>query len=190
MSNTATNVSTGKPKVGGAIYRAPLSAALTLPTDESTALTNDFKCLGYVSEDGVSNNNSPSSDSIKAWGGDTVLTMQTEKEDTFGFKLLEIMNEDVLKAVFGDTNVEVTAASGDTPKKIKISANNKEQPECAWVIDMILRGNKVKRIVIPDGKVTEVGEITYTDSDAIGYDITVTAMPDAGGNTHYEYMTA
>ena len=60
--------------------------------------------------------------------------------------------------------------------------------ESAWVFDMILKGGILKRIVVPSAKVTEVGDITYTDEDAIGYETTITAMPDSEGNTHYEYL--
>ena len=56
-ANVATNVSTGKPKVAGSIYRALRTAGLTIPTDATTALASAFKCLGYISEDGLKNNN-------------------------------------------------------------------------------------------------------------------------------------
>lgn len=111
MAN-AEHVSAAKPKTGGAIYRAPLGTAL--PTDATTALNAAFKCLGYCGEDGLVNTNSPDSDSVKAWGGDTVLTYQKSKEDTFKFTLLEVLNPDVLKAVHGDDNVTGTLATGTT----------------------------------------------------------------------------
>lgn len=108
------NVTTSKPKIGGAVYRAPVGT--TLPTDATTALNEAFVCLGYISEDGLTNANSPDGDKIKAWGGDTVYTYQKEKDDTFQFKLLEALNPDVLKTVYGDDNVTGTVQAGLTVK--------------------------------------------------------------------------
>ena len=112
MANTAANVTVGKPKVGGAIYVAPLGS--TLPTDSTTALDAAFKCLGYVSEDGVTNSNSPESDNVKAWGGDTVLVLQTDRPDSFALTLLEGLNKDVLETIYGSNNVTVDAQGNIT----------------------------------------------------------------------------
>ena len=183
MANNSANVTTGKPVKTGAIFRAPYGTAL--PVDSESTLNVAFKLLGYVSEDGVTNSNSPESTSIKAWGGDTVLTTQTEKNDTFTFTLIEALNPEVLKTVYGDTNVTgtLTATGG-----ITVNANADELPVSSWVIDMITNGDYIKRIVIPMGKVTEIGDIEYTDEDAVGYEITVSCFPGAAGNTHYEYI--
>lgn len=181
-TNTASYVSAGKPSTSGAIWTASTSA--TLPTDTSTALDTDvFTCLGYCSEDGVTNEMSIDSEEIKAWGGDTVLTIQTSKDDKFSFTLLQSDDVDVLAFVHGAGNVSGTLASG-----ITVEVNSGDVDEQALVIDMILRDNTAKRIVIPDCKISEIGEIKYSDSEATGYEITVTCMPDSDGNTHYEYL--
>ena len=181
MANSVGNVSAGKPNISGAVYRA--AKGTTAPTDASTALVAAFKLLGYCSEDGLVNSNSPSMTNIKAWGGDTVLTIQEEKEDTFQVTLLEVLNTDVLKAVYGSANVTGALATGLT-----IAANSTEPEEGVWAVEMVMNSSAVKRIVIPHGKITEIGDITYSDSDAIGYEITITALPDSSGNTHYEYI--
>lgn len=178
---TVTNVSAGKPAVGGAIFRAALPA--TLPTDATSTLDAGFKPLGYVNEDGLTNSNSITSEDIKAWGGDTVLSLQTEKTDTFQFVLLEVLNTDVLKAVHGSANVTGALGTG-----ITVEVNSSEQEEAAWVVDMVMREGALKRIVIPDAKITEIGDVVYSDSEAVGYEVTLTAYPDASGNSHYEYI--
>lgn len=181
MANTATNVSTGKPKVSGAVYRAPLGT--TLPTDATTALASAFVPLGYVSDAGLSNPNEMETSEIKAWGGVVVYRSLTGLTDEFKLTLIESLNEDVLKAVYGDSNV-VTPSGGDT----KVTVKAEDPVEAVWVFDLVLRGGKAKRIVIPDGAITARDEITYNDSDAIGYGVTVSAYPDANGKTHEEYI--
>ena len=179
MANTS-NVGTGKPKIGGAIFAA--AANTTLPSDATTSLDSAFKGLGYVSEDGLTNTNTASTEQVKAWGGDIVLTPSTEKEDTFTFTLIEILNVDVLKFVYGDSNV-----SGALETGITIAANNGDAPEKVLAIDMVING-ALKRIVIPKGKVTSIGDIQYVDGSPVGYPVTLTAFPDGAGNTHYEYV--
>lgn len=179
----SNNVTAAKPKLGGAVFMAPLGT--TLPTDATTALDNAFVEIGYCSEDGLVNSNSPETDSIKAWGGDTVLTLLTSKEDTFNLTLLEATDVNVLKLVYGDSNVTGTLAAG-----ITVKANAQDLEEHVFVVDMILKNDSVKRIVIPQAKVSEVGDISYTDSDAVGYEITLFCSADSEGNTHYEYIKA
>ena len=185
MANTVTNVSAGKPAVGGAIYVAAIGT--TLPSDATTSLGGSFTCLGYVSDDGLKNTTTPTTEEIKAWGGDTVLVTQTEKSDTFSFKLIEALNVEVLKVVYNSDNVSGSAlASG-----ITVSVDADEAEARIWVFDTILTGGVLKRIVVPNAKITEVGEITYKDNEAIGYDITIKAMPgdsNFGYATHKEYI--
>ena len=80
MTNS-TLVVAGKPKAGGAIWSAPLGT--TLPADAETELDVAFKSLGYVSDDGLTNEMTTDTEEIKAWGGDTVLTAQTGTSDKF-----------------------------------------------------------------------------------------------------------
>lgn len=184
MPNTASNVSVGKPAIGGAVYNAPLGTEL--PANATTELAAGFVSLGYVSDDGFRNTNTPSMDELKAWGGDTVAVLQNEKTDEFQLKLIESQNIDVLKAVYGATNVTGTLSGG-----ITVRANAEEVPASSWVVDMIMTNGVLKRVVIPNAKISDIGEIVYKDDEAIGYDITLKAMPGPesfGYDTHKEFI--
>lgn len=180
MTNV-NNVSVGKPKVGGAVHAAP--AGTTAPVNAVAALSDDFKDLGYISDEGVKNNGERSTNKIKAWGGDVVASVQTEKNDNFTMTFIECMNENVMKLAYGSGNV-----SGDLNSGLTVLANSEELEEWVIVVDMILKGGIAKRLVIPRGKIDSISEITYEDEELIGYQCEITALPDSAGNTHYEYF--
>lgn len=182
MANVATNVSTGKPNIAGAVYVGKKGTA-TIPTGSTVAQDTNFICLGYVSEDGLENSNEMDVSAIKAWGGMIVYRSLTELNDEFKLTLIESENTDVLKAVYGDANVTVDESGAVT---VDVKAESPE--EKIWVFELELRGGKTKQIVVPSGAVTSREAITYNDSDAIGYGITVSAYPDASGSSHKEYI--
>lgn len=179
MSNL---VSAAKPGLSGVVHFAPTGT--TLPTDATSALSTSYIDLGFVSEDGVSNTIERNVESIKDMAGKEVLAVQTEFSDTFKFTLISSKSVDVKKAVFGDGKVSGTLANGITTE---VSAD--ELAYKTWVFDLVLSDGDVQRMVVPTAKVTEVGEIAYKNSEAIGYELTLKALPITGTNTyHKEYL--
>ena len=182
-TNNEAYVSTGKPKVGGAVFVG--ATTLTLPTSAVAALPTGFVGLGYCSEDGVTQSQEVNSDEVKAWGGDTVLVTEDDKSETWQMTFIEMMNINVLKEMYGSANVSGTLETG-----ITISSGTDAHEARAWVIDMILKNGALKRIVIPKGVITEIGDVVYNDTDPVGYPVTIKATSDASGKYHYEYIKA
>ena len=168
--NNAENVSTGKPKVGGAIFVAPKGT--TLPTDAATPLTAPFVNLGYASEDGLVNGIETDTNDIPAWGGDTVLSVQTSYKETFTVNLIET-KEATLAQYYGAENVSV-----DNDGNIQVRHNSKQLPEQVAVVEVVLADGRIKRTVIPSAQISDrSGEISYTDGDPIAYPIIWNAKP-------------
>ena len=183
MANpTATNVSVGKPKAAGGIFVDTPGG--TLPTDATSALPVTAVGLGYVSDAGLVNGVEINTEDVVAWGGDTVLTIRTSRSETFSWTFIET-NAAVMKEVYGPDNVTGTDGTGLT-----VLHNNKELPSRVYIFEVLMTGNRVKRIVVPNAKITSVGDVSYVDGEPIGYEVTLGAFPDASGNTAYEYVAA
>jgi len=178
MANTSSNVVSGKPLATGGILIAPAGTAG--PTDVSTAPVAGFIGAGYIGEDGVTEGGERSTEKIKAWGGDTVKIVQTEHSLTYSFSFIETLNADVLKSIYGDSNVTTTAATISSGTIHKVLVTSDTLPHKAYVFE-IKDGDARIRIVVADGQITEVGEITYSDSEVIAYTVTVECFADANG---------
>lgn len=179
--NDADNVSFGKPKSSGAVWVAPIGTPL--PTNAHVSLNAAFKGMGYVSEDGLVNSVEADTEEVNAWGGDLVLVGQTTFKETFTVNLIET-NQEALKVYYGSDNV-VVEGNGS----ITVTQTNEMLPNVSVVFDLVLTGNRTKRIVVPNAQIADrSGEITYVDGEAIAYPAMFVAYPDDNGDTHKEYI--
>lgn len=182
MAQTAKNAVYSKPKAGGAVWSA--LAGSTLPTDATTALDEAFEAWGYVSEDGIAENGSINSTTIKAYGGATVITIEGGNDITYVFTPIEYCNATVQKELYGGSNVE-TDTDGSV-KSVKLTDEAHEQR--VFVFEHVLSNGRIERAVLPSAQVTSIGTNTYSSGAALGPEVTVTPYPDASGVKAYKYQ--
>lgn len=167
---TAANVRVG---VTGSVHFA--ATGTTLPTDATTALDVAFTDLGYITDDGVVQAIDRSTTDMKAWGGDVVRTVQTEHNVTYTFSMMET-NDDVLQLFYADADASTTTTE----------ITGAQAQRGSWAVEVVDGSEKI-RLVIPDGEITGVGDVTYATEEAIVYELTVTAYPDGSSVKAYKY---
>ena len=181
----ASNVLVGAPDqlTTGAILSAPKAEDLILPTSPLEELDIAFTSSGYISDAGLTLTPERSTTGIKDWSGATVRQILEEFNSTLAWEHLET-NEESLKNYFGDDNVAIAAATATTGTQMTAVLGAFELPRKAWLF-RIKDGNRRVLIVVPDGQITEQGEVAFTKSGAILWPVTLSTYPDAQGNNIY-----
>lgn len=137
----------------------------TAPTSATASLPASWKDLGYISEDGVDEENSQDSEKLKAWqNSKTVRTIVTDGETVFKFTLLQSSKE-TLETYYG------VAVGTDGSFVFDPTA---ERPKRCLILDVIDGTNRIRKFA-PESQVTEVGTISHKNGEVLGYEVTVTA---------------
>jgi hypothetical protein len=185
MANpTVAEISASRAGATGALAYAVLGTAL--PTDATTALVAAYKGLGYIGEDGIAPARDISTDPVRDMNGDQVYTLQTEFSRTYEATLLQSTNVDVKKAIFGDTNVVVTAPTASTGTKITVQDKGVQAPHVALVATTF-DGQKTHRECSADAQITAVEIGPLVGTAVRSYTITYTIYKDSAGVYTYEY---
>ncbi|ATL70783.1 hypothetical protein CRH09_35975 [Nocardia terpenica] len=153
----------------GVIYRAPLGSKL--PTDAVTALAAAYKDLGGISDAGIVNAQSRDVKKIKDFAGDTIATPQSDYSETLEVEFVEATNLEVLKTVFGDTNVTFQAATSTKGAEITVDHNSDTLPKNVYVVETI-QGAGVKRMIAAIAQPTKVGDVSQVNTDIVKYKVT------------------
>lgn len=176
--NNTQNVSAGKGVAGGYFYSAP---AGTKPPVGFEPLAEEFVNLGFVTEDGITNGVDEDSDEVKDLNGDTIGSLSSSKTETLQLTLAEVKKE-TLGEKLGYGNV--TEQDG----MITALHNSEERDSRVYVADFVLKNGRRWRMVVPNGKVTEVDETVFASSEIIGFGVTITAYVGEDGNSIIDYI--
>lgn len=177
--NNTANVSVGKGLQGGYVLSGPITAEL--PTGTDWVPGPEFVNLGYISEDGITFSASGNSSTIPDMNGDTVVTSSSGRAETAAFTLIEVMRN-ALAEVYGQSNVT------DEDGMITVLHNSLEHEARVYVFLLLLRDGRKMISVIPNGQVTEIGDLAVNSSNVFGRQITVQALPDENGNNMIDYI--
>lgn len=166
----------------GVCYFGDATAA-TLPTDAIASLDTDFKDLGFIDENGVTETIGQNTNDIKAWGGSTVRRVQTDHTVTLKFVMMET-NPNSLAAYYKSANVN-TGSAGPGNASIQVTSSMNQRGK--WVVE-VLDGSAIIRVVVPDGEVTGHDDVVYKTDSAVAYGIEITCYEDGSGVKLYKYL--
>lgn len=183
--SAAQDIAAPSPKVSGGVLWAPPGTAL--PTDATSAPAAAYISLGRVSDAGVEKTEERPKKDIFDWGGGLIAALQEHYMLLLKFKLLQMMNADVQKAVHGENNVSVRAATASTGTLISTKFNPRILDSGTWILDAFYDRMNM-RLVVPYARITTVGEQRWVHNALVEYDLTVQAFADSDGNFAYEYL--
>ena len=176
----ASKVAVLEGAVTGAIYVAPTTVAL--PTDGTTALAQDYKCLGYTSDEGIVITESTDNESKRVWEGRVeVRNVRTEYTEQVQFTPVEC-NEEVAKLMWGDDAVDVAAQTGN----LTIRHHGRTLAPVHLVIEAVPFEGAVVRYVCK-AQLTEKGDMSGNGSDFAGRQCTMNCLA-VNGTTMTEFV--
>ena len=170
----------------GAIKHAPIGTTLPSLSSISTSgveLAEAFTGNEYVSEDGLTLAPEMSTTEIKDWSGATVRKVLESFDGTLSWTMIST-NEGALGVAFGASHITKQAAATTHGTQLMVELGAFLPEAQSWVF-LMKDGNARIVILVPNGQVTEVGEVTFAANAAVGWNVTLSTYPDASGNSIY-----
>lgn len=167
----------------GAVYQAAIGS--TAPTDAKTALDSAFVASGYVGPDGLSMSISKSYTDILDWSQSQVRRALSSYTGRISLSIMQI-DEQSAKMMFGADNVTHTAATLTAGDQVKISIGSNMPPRMAFCFNM-KDGDARVRVYIPNGQVTEMGDISFVPNAAHMFPVTIDSYDDGTGHSIYVF---
>lgn len=173
-------------KTTGAIKHAPLGTTLpSLSSISKASVTLDGAFTGneYVSEDGLTLSPSISTADIKDWSGAVVRKVLDSFDGTLSWTMIST-DKEALEIAFGSKFVTSNTATTAHGAQVQAALGAHLPDAQSWVF-LMKDGDARIVIVVPDGQIVEVGDVSFVSNDAVGWPVTLACYPDSAGESIY-----
>ncbi|MEU3613530.1 phage tail protein [Streptomyces sp. NPDC006872] len=167
----------------GAGWTAPLGTAS--PGDPAVQPVGSWLPLGAISEDGLVQGFDEDSQSFTPWGYTApIRTTITSSLRTFGLTVWETGRTTVQSLQYRVDVADLAPVSGLT--SFAETASPEPDRRAFWFV--VLDGDSFQRgFYLPEAEITERSDVSHKQDEVAGFEWTITAYPDAAGNTVYHF---
>ena len=96
---------------------------------------------------------------------------------------------DVLAVIARPAAILLQTSSRRDSGYARLAARLRAQVRDQGIPVLVIDGENARRLDIGYGQITEVGDVTYVDGEAISYEVTISCDPDDNGDSLIEYLT-
>lgn len=170
MASNKVNLGIGN--ASGMFFTAPAGTAL--PTNGTEALSADWEEVGAVTADGITWSTGKDSDPLRNWAKEVERLIASDEGGTVTAPLM-YTDEKTLKAIFGDDNVTVSAATATHGGVVSITVEPGVSASPKAFLFMMKDGDDLILLGTSKGIIREVGDITMSPTEAITWETTIEA---------------
>jgi len=168
MGSNAVNLGAGA--ASGMFFHAPANTAL--PTYPTETLSSAWKEVGFVAEDGITWHHGRSADPLKDWSNSIRRQLQSDPTGTVTAPVISTTAE-VLKTIFGASNVVETAANTSHGKLVKIEVKEGVMSGEEAFLFLMKDGDDTIMLGTTKGMITTLDDISFAPGSAITWNGTV-----------------
>ncbi|MEV8637795.1 hypothetical protein AB0395_39725 [Streptosporangium sp. NPDC051023] len=156
------------------------------PANPQTYPLAPWYALGAISDDGLTYGFDEDSQDFTPWGQSSPFrTVVTKSVRTFKITLWET-NRPAARSVM--TRIPIADLTPDINGVTSYAESATQSPDRrSWIFD-VYDGDALERFYVPAGEVTDRGDVTFKQDEMSGYEVTISAYPDASGNTVYHKL--
>jgi len=170
----------------GAIKYAPIGTplpSLSNITPSAVSYDSAFQGNEYVSEDGLTLAPSMSTTEIKDWSGTSVRKVLESFDGTLSWTMIST-NASALGIAFGADHITTQSATATHGNQVMAELGAHLPEPQSWLF-LMKDGDARIVVLVPNGQVTEVGEVTFASNAAVGWNVTLSCYPDEDGECIY-----